>query len=111
MSFAAHADVQSADTRGVGHIGWSGHSPRDAICCSERRSDAPEDTDRFRPYRAAVGVGNNDETVPLVTGADGGSWYAVPFSIVPARGQIAENGVEPEASVSGHVLQDDEARS
>lgn len=43
----------------------------------------------------AVGVGNNEDAVSLVRGADGGSGNAVPLSVIPARGQLSENASHP----------------
>ena len=56
-------------------------------------------------------MSNNPDAIPLVRGADGGRWYAVPFRIVPARGQLPENAVEPSSKQSCDVLHDDDARS
>jgi hypothetical protein len=42
-------------------------------------------------WSPAVGVGHDPDSVPLVKGTDGRSRYAIPFRVVPARGQVAEN--------------------
>lgn len=43
--------------------------------------------------------------------ADGGSRYAVPFSVIPARGQITKDAVESANKEPWHVFHDDDARS
>ncbi len=48
----------------------------------------------------AVGVGHNPDAVPLVRGANGGSWYAMPFSIKPDLGQVSKNLSKPLAVIS-----------
>lgn len=40
-------------------------------------------------------------------GANGCSWYAVPFRVVPALGQVPEYLVEPQAKVPWDVFQED----
>ena len=51
-------------------------------------------------------MGNNPDAVSLVRGADGASWYAVPFRVIPALGQVAENSSEPQGKVPWDVLQE-----
>jgi hypothetical protein len=89
-----------ADARGVGQ------RPVAAIVPREGRTAAPEDAERFRLYGVALGVGNDEDPVTPVRGADGESGYAVPLSIVPARGQVPENVSEPEGTMPGDVLHD-----
>jgi hypothetical protein len=48
----------------------------------------------------ASGVGNNPDPVSLVRGANGGRWYAIPFRIVPERGQVSENNSKSSAKES-----------
>jgi hypothetical protein len=62
-------------------------------------------------FALAVGVGNNPHSVSAVRGADGGSRYAIPRRIIPARGQVAENGSHPETKQAWNVFHDHEARS
>ncbi len=62
------------------------------------------------PY-AALGVGQNEDAVPLVRGANGGSWYAVPLRVIPALGQVSENSSEPQGKVPWDVFQQDVAGS
>lgn len=57
---------------------------------------------------SAVGVGNNPDAITPVRGADGGSRYAIPESIIPERGQVSENGSEPETKQACDVLHDDD---
>jgi hypothetical protein len=58
-----------------------------------------------------VGVGHNPDPVASVRRANGASWYAVPFRIIPERGQGSENGIQPSRKQRSDVLQDDEAWS
>jgi hypothetical protein len=46
------------------------------------------------PSSWATGVGHKPDPVPPVRGADGASRDAVPFRVIPARGQVAENTSE-----------------
>jgi len=59
----------------------------------------------------AAGVGNDPDTVPAVRSTNGGSWYAVPFCIVPERGQLSENNVQPSTKQACDVLHEHERRS
>jgi hypothetical protein len=56
-------------------------------------------------------VGNDPDPVPPVRGTDGGSWYTVPDSIIPERGNVSEYGSHPETKQAWDVLHDDEAGS
>jgi hypothetical protein len=40
----------------------------------------------------------------LVRGANVGSWYAMPFRIIPERGQGSENGIQPSRKQRADVL-------
>lgn len=51
--------------------------------------------------------GNNEETIPLVRGADGRSRHAIPPRIKPARGQIPEYGIHAPSEQRGNVFHDD----
>jgi hypothetical protein len=55
----------------------------------------------------ALGVGNNPNPVPAVRCAKVGSWYAVPFRIIPERGQGSENVCKPSTKQCCDVFQDD----
>jgi hypothetical protein len=55
----------------------------------------------------ALGVGHNPDAIASVRGAKGGSWYAMPFRIIPDRGQVSENAVQPSTKQSCDVLHDD----
>lgn len=66
------------------------------------------------PYAVAVGVGRigeDEDAVPLVRGAEGGSREAIPLRVVPERGQLSENDSEPPSKESCGVLHDEDARS
>jgi len=52
-----------------------------------------------------------EEPVALVRGADGRRRNTVPLRIVPARGKVSENSLQPPSKERCHVLHDDEARS
>jgi hypothetical protein len=62
----------------------------------------------------AVGVGivgNDKESIASVARPDGCRADAIPFRIVPARGQVSEYGSEPPRSKSWDVFHDDESGS
>lgn len=63
------------------------------------------------PYSVADGVGNHEESITSVRGANGGCWDAIPACIEPHLGQIPEYTVESSASERGNVLHEDVARS
>jgi hypothetical protein len=56
-------------------------------------------------------VGNNKDAIPLMRGAKGARWNAVPFSIVPALGQVSENSAKPPNKETWYVLHEDEEGS
>jgi hypothetical protein len=56
-------------------------------------------------------VGNNPDPVAPVRGADGGSRYTVPDSIIPERGKICENSSKPGTKETWHVFHDDDVGS
>jgi hypothetical protein len=58
-----------------------------------------------------LGVGNNPDTVSLVGIANVARRNAVPLRIVPDRGQVSENGSEPETQQSCDVFHDDKIGS
>jgi hypothetical protein len=58
-----------------------------------------------------LGVGNNPHAVPSVRRTNGGSWYAMPFRIIPELGQVSDNSVKPPSKECCDVLHDDVARS
>jgi len=59
----------------------------------------------------AIGVSNNDDPITSVRGAADCRWYAIPFRIKPARGQVSKNNAHPEIKQLCHVLHDRVARS
>jgi hypothetical protein len=58
-----------------------------------------------------VGVGHDPNPISPVRGTNGASWYAVPFRIVPERGQVSENSSKSPSKQSCDVLHDDVAGS
>lgn len=46
------------------------------------------------------GVGHDPDPIPLVRGANCGSWYAMPLRIKPDRGQVSENTAKPSPPIS-----------
>lgn len=54
----------------------------------------------------AVGVGQDKDPVSAVRGANGCSWHAIPFRVIPALGQVSENSSEPQGKVPWDVLQE-----
>lgn len=72
----------------------------------------PRRGERRPPLNAvALGVGHNPNAVPKLSGTSVGSRYAMPFSIIPERGQVSENVSEPSTKQSCDVLHDDELGS
>lgn len=65
----------------------------------------------FRLKTPASGVGHNEQPVAAVRGANGCRGYAVPFRIIPARGQVPENAVKPPNKERCDVFHDDVPRS
>lgn len=59
------------------------------------------------PSSFATGVGHNPDPVPLVRGADGGSWNTVPLRVIPERGKVLKHVPESFRPESRHVLQQD----
>jgi hypothetical protein len=87
--------------RGVGHSLTAVPSPK--LCRPEMpflsRSDAHASE--------AVGVGQDPNAIPAVRCAKVGSWYAMPFRIIPERGQGSENVCKPSTKQCCDVFQDD----
>jgi len=72
---------------------------------SDGRTAAPGLGDWFEPYELALGVGNHEDPVTEVRGADGGSGYAVPLRVIPARGQVSEYVAKSPLKETWDVLQ------
>jgi hypothetical protein len=53
----------------------------------------------------AVGVGHDPRSVSEVIGTNGGSRYAMPFRVIPDRGQASEYGAHSSIKQRCHVLQ------
>jgi hypothetical protein len=58
-----------------------------------------------------VGVGHNPYPVAFMRCTNGASWYAVPFRVIPERGQVPKNSLKPPVNESCDVFHDDEAWS
>src|ERR1700730_3609166 len=58
-----------------------------------------------------VGVGNNPNSFSRMRGANVSSGYALPFRVIPERGQVSENGVKPSSKQCCDVFHDDETGS
>ena len=92
-------------------------SPSDASGVGQRRTAvaSPSPEVGLAPLRLwfplTVGVGHNPDAVASVRGANGTSWYAVPFRVIPARGQVSKNTAQPSTKQRCDVLHEDEARS
>lgn len=65
-------------------------------------------TDNLAGMIDALGVANNPDPISGMWGANGGSLYAMPFCIIPERGQVSENDVEPSTKQSCDILHDKE---
>lgn len=81
------------------------------IGCVKSLGERPPERIAIAFVLLASGVGNNPDAVASVRGANGGSWYAMPLSIIPERGQGSENLCKPSTKQSCDVLQDNEAWS
>jgi hypothetical protein len=55
-------------------------------------------------------VGNNPDPVPLVTSANEGSGYAMPFRVIPDLVKVLEDGFKSARQQCGDVFDDDELR-
>jgi hypothetical protein len=64
----------------MGHIGFR-----------KSRGDLPPERSATALVLLASGVGNNPDPISSVRRTNGGSRYAMPFRIVPERGQVSEN--------------------
>ncbi len=68
--------------------------------------------DRLKSFPSlAAGVGHNPDPIPAMSGANVGSGYAMPFRVIPERGQGPENVSKSAIKERCHVFQDNEARS
>src|ERR1051326_7930543 len=59
----------------------------------------------------AFGVGQNEDPITELRGTEGCRRETIPLRIIPARGQVPEDNVEPPRAESRHVLHDRVARS
>jgi hypothetical protein len=58
----------------------------------------------------ACGVGKNEDPIPDMRGTKGGSRYAVPFSVIPERGQVSKDDSKSSVKERCDVLHEDESR-
>jgi len=59
----------------------------------------------------AVGVGSKDPySIPLMRGSQVGSSDTVPRRIIPERGKVSEDAIEPSAPQRGNIFDEGEAR-
>jgi hypothetical protein len=66
---------------------------------------------RSSPFceRTVGSIGDEDEEpLSLMWGTDVGSSKTCPLDMHPVFGQVAENSIEPQSPVSGHILQERE---
>src|SRR5215471_1884718 len=56
-------------------------------------------------FAFAVGVCNREESPSEVRRTNGGRWYAIPFDVIPARGQVGEDVSKPKSKVPWDILQ------
>jgi hypothetical protein len=55
----------------------------------------------------AVGVCNKEDSVPKVRGTEVGRRYAIPFRVIPERGQVGDDVAKSGSKESWHVFQED----
>lgn len=60
--------------------------------------------------RLAEGAGNQPDSIPLVRGTNGGSGYAVPFTVIPDLSKLAEHLLQSSNAKGGNVLHNDPLR-
>jgi hypothetical protein len=106
-------DAFASPAVGVGHIFANRSSDTDLLVA---KFNVSVDVLRRSMWSLAVGVGmlwvgNDPYPVPPVWGTNIGSAYAVPFCIVPERGQVSENVCQSSMKQRCDVLHDDVARS
>jgi hypothetical protein len=53
------------------------------------------------------GVGHDKDPVAAVRGADGCRWYAIPFRVIPARGQATNDVTKSGSKQPWDVFQQD----
>jgi hypothetical protein len=69
------------------------------------RGERPAERSATAFVLLASGVGNNPDAVSSVRCTNGTRRYAMPFRIIPDRGQVSENGSQPSTKQRCHVLQ------
>ena len=100
------------------HVGFRAPDTPDTTCESinclpikDRRFTDGDDKFPRSLSSDADGVGHNPDPVAVVVGTKGASWYAMPFRIIPERGQGSENRIQPSRKQRADVLQDNEGWS
>ena len=104
---------------GVGHaftaVARRSPKPLPFMCfclclCTSRRA-ITDSTNSFTLNAPASGVGHKPDAVTAVRGADGGRGYAIPFRVIPARGQVSDHVSKSPSKQTCDVLHEDVARS
>src|SRR4051812_8917921 len=96
------------------HVGFSEPPPSRSIRSTTRGRIEFSGTPVMSPVSfqsRAIGVGHDPDPVPPVRSANGCSRYAVPFRVIPDRGQVPENSLHSSSKESWDVLHDDVAGS
>ena len=88
-----------------------GQVPVRAMVSSDGRTDAPGLGLWLEPKRLAAGVGNHEDPITSVRGAEGGRGYAIPLRVIPDRGQVPEYVSDSPAKETRYVLQHRPLRS
>jgi hypothetical protein len=89
------------EARGVGQNLTQRSSETDLLV-SGFRTSVDVDSRSMWSWLVGVGmlwVGKDPNPVPDVRRTNGGSWYAMPFSVKPDLGQVSENLAKPPASL------------
>lgn len=110
--FGAHEDSGVIVAAIALHVLGVGHVSRFGFSAKKFLGPLPPERSARAFVLLASGVGNQEDPVTAVRGTDGGSRYAIPLRVVPARGQVPENSPEvPASKESWNVLHEDESGS
>jgi hypothetical protein len=101
----AFLELRESATVGVGM--WT-HRPRRPLTGTFLQASA---VPSFQSRVVGVGIREEPDAITAVMGADGCSRNAIPFRVIPARGQVREDDVEPAAPERRDVFHEDVARS
>jgi hypothetical protein len=67
---------------------------------------------KFAVYvSATVGVGQDEDAVATVRRTNAGSRYTMPFRVIPDRGKITQDPIEPSLGEHGDIFKERDARS